>query len=199
MGKRQHAYQYLAAALVRRHRPGKQNHKTAVGGILREAMAFDVAVYTPQREEMLDTHFWGEILAATRVSWKAIRPRLSHRPIGQQAPQHQAWDGEDQTGAGNVDWVNAVLHTAADEHAEKFQTEWSNDPPSPYRTRPGTTRQPSSHLKFRPPHITYDDIRRKAYEIWEQRGRPQGTEQQCWYEAEQTLRYGQRTNGNRAA
>ena len=90
LGKRQHAYQYLAAALIRRHRPGKQNHRTAVGGILREAMALDAAVYTPQRESSLDTYFWGEILSATRVSWRAIRPRLTHRPVAQPTPQEQS-------------------------------------------------------------------------------------------------------------
>ncbi len=46
LNKRQHAYQYLAAALVRRHRPGKNNTRTAITGIFREAMALDAAVYT---------------------------------------------------------------------------------------------------------------------------------------------------------
>ena len=196
LGKRQHAYQYLAAALVRRHRPGKQNHRTAVGGILREALAFDVAVYSRAREEALDTHFWGEILAATRVSWKAIRPRLTHRPVVQPA-QEQAWDGDEQKQHVDVDWVNAMLHSVADEYAEKYQTVWTNDPPPVYRTRP--VRESNTQERVRPRHVTYDDIRRKASEIWEQRGRPAGSEQQCWYEAEQALRFGTRTNGTRAA
>lgn len=199
LAKRQHAYQYLAAALVRRHRPGKQNHRTAIGGILREAMAFDAAVYNHEREAALDTHFWDEILSATRVSWKAIRPRLAHRPIAHPAAPQQAWDQEDRPRRADLDWVNGVLHTLADEQAEQFQTVWTHDPPPVRTPQPRTTERPSGHLRIGPRHVTYEDIRAKAYQLWEQKGRPQGAEQQCWHEAEQQLRYGSRTNGSRAA
>lgn len=35
---------------------------------------------------------------------------------------------------------------------------------------------------------TYDQIAKRAYEKWLKRGRPQGTQMQDWFEAEQELK-----------
>ncbi|MCA9268383.1 MAG: DUF2934 domain-containing protein [Planctomycetales bacterium] len=198
LGRRQHAYQYLAAAIVRRHRPGREANRNALGHIFREAIAFDAAVYTRERETQLDQRFWGEIMAATRISWKSIRPRLRHRPSVQPIAAQQEWRSDESRPEPDVNWINGLLHAAAEEEAEQRQAPWTNDPPvryAPPRPRPVGSFSPRAAYG-------YDDIRRRAYEIWEQKGRPIGLEQQCWYEAEQSLRHGRpgpRTNGYRAA
>ena len=38
-----------------------------------------------------------------------------------------------------------------------------------------------------PPSPRYDHVSRRAYEIWEQKGRPDGNEQEHWYLAEREL------------
>jgi hypothetical protein len=45
------------------------------------------------------------------------------------------------------------------------------------------TAQPASPL-----NIPHDKIAMRAYEKWLKKGRPQGTDKQDWYEAEQELR-----------
>jgi hypothetical protein len=138
MSRRQHAYQYLAAAIIRRHRPGKQANRNALGQILREAIAFDAAVYHPEREAALDEHFWGEICAATRVGFRSLRSRLRHRPMIEPVAAPQAWQQETTSAANppHVDWVNSLLHAAAAEHAEHWQTVWTNDPPPAHYAPP---------------------------------------------------------------
>ena len=36
--------------------------------------------------------------------------------------------------------------------------------------------------------ITYQDISKRAFEIWEQQGKPEGKEQEHWLQAEEELR-----------
>lgn len=190
LSRRQHAYRYLGAALVRRHRPGQRAGQKAIGQILREAIAFDAAVYTPARETALDEHFWQEVLTATRVHWRAIRPRLAHRPAEHPAPENGTWQPEEASRSRqpSLDWVNGLLHALADEQAEKWQTVWTNDPPPRPR-----------NWQLHRPDVTLDDIRARAYQLWEQKGRPAGADQQCWLEAEQSLRHSGRKNGYHAA
>lgn len=40
------------------------------------------------------------------------------------------------------------------------------------------------------PPPTFEDISRRAYELWEKDGRPDGNEQQHWYQAEKELSQG---------
>lgn len=40
---------------------------------------------------------------------------------------------------------------------------------------------------------TFEDISRRAYELWEKDGRPEGNEQQHWYQAEKELSQRDRT------
>jgi hypothetical protein len=37
------------------------------------------------------------------------------------------------------------------------------------------------------PHPTHDEIARRAYSYWEQRGRPEGSPEVDWFRAEQEL------------
>lgn len=41
---------------------------------------------------------------------------------------------------------------------------------------------------------SFEDVSRRAYELWEKDGRPEGNEQQHWYQAEKELSQG----GNRS-
>ena len=88
-----------------------------------------------------------------------------------------------------------MLHRVADEQAEQFETVWTHEPPPVHTPTPREVH----HLRMPRRHLTYEDIRQKAYQLWEQKGRPANCEQQCWHEAEQLLRYGMQVNGNRAA
>jgi hypothetical protein len=185
LGQRQHGYKYLAQAIIRRHRPGRQTTRTALNEIMREAIAFDATVYTPAREAALDQCFWADILKATNVDWRAVRPRLRHRPLPL-AAAGDAWQKEETRHAPDIDWVNGLLHVVADAQSEQYQPLWSHDPPAPGPRL----------LRPRESHVTYDDIRARAYQLWEQKGRPANAEQQCWDEAERSLR---QRSGHRAA
>lgn len=183
LGQRQHAYKYLAQAIIRRHRPGKQTTRTAINEIMREAIAFDATVFTPAREGALDHYFWAEIMRATNIDWRTVRPRLRHRPMPM-AATNDAWQKEEVRKTPDIDWVNGLLSVVAEEQSEQFYPVWTHDP-APPGPRLMKQREPR---ESREPEISYDDVRARAYQLWEQKGRPTGAEQQCWTEAERSLR-----------
>lgn len=192
LGQRQHGYKYLAQAIIRRHRPGKQTTRTAINEIMREAIAFDATVFTAAREGALDHYFWAEIMKATNIDWRAVRPRLRHRPMPL-AATNDAWQKEEVRQSPDIDWVNGLLNVVAEEQSEQFHPLWTHDPLPP---GPRLMKQRES----REPEISYDDIRARAYQLWEQNGRPAGAEQQCWTEAERSLRRERAArSGHRAA
>jgi hypothetical protein len=74
----------------------------------------------------------------------------------------------------------------------------------PLKTGLFLTRKSGSCLETKHPHlpqigamtISYEDIARRAYEIWEREGRPAGNEQENWGRAEEELR--QERGGSRS-
>ncbi|HYC69821.1 MAG TPA: DUF2934 domain-containing protein [Opitutaceae bacterium] len=55
-------------------------------------------------------------------------------------------------------------------------------------TTPAAAPQTGGAGSFQPLPPSHDDIARRAYQNWENSGRPDGTDQQHWYNAEQELR-----------
>ena len=51
-----------------------------------------------------------------------------------------------------------------------------------------TTRKPQTNIAFKPKPNLADQIRRRAYELYEERGREEGHELEDWLRAEEEVR-----------
>ena len=67
-------------------------------------------------------------------------------------------------------------------------TKMRNNPPSQPSSTGRQVTSPTRSASGSPAGISEDRIARRAYEIWERSGRPEGQSEQHWQQAEEELR-----------
>jgi hypothetical protein len=67
-------------------------------------------------------------------------------------------------------------------------TRTRNNPSSQFTSSARQCSSPSRSGESSPSSISPDHIARRAYEIWERNGRPEGQSEQHWQQAEEELR-----------
>ena len=51
-------------------------------------------------------------------------------------------------------------------------------------------QSPAPSVDIRDPSISNEDVARRAYSLWEERGKPFGSPEEDWYKAKEELRAG---------
>jgi Protein of unknown function (DUF2934) len=51
-------------------------------------------------------------------------------------------------------------------------------------------QSPAPSADIPDPSISNEDVARRAYSLWEERGRPLGSPEEDWYKAKEELRFG---------
>ena len=211
---RVHAFHFVARTILRTYKRGPWTDEGLMATLL-SALKFDADVYTPQRELDLDRFFWRVILDATAAYWPAVRYLLPHRKETLLRNRAGSWSVsrcEEQfrqfemaMRSGDTQRFTNLIWSAACELAAIDSSYPEPVKPVPRRSRPAPVAapiqyQPVEMPKKKPqpaprpststplPRFTSVDIRRTAYLLWEQNGRPDGRDEFFWFEAEGLLR-----------
>jgi len=187
---------------------GVRDH--ALLALLDEAVEFDGRVYRPGRERDLDERFWPPILKVTGASWEQIRSRLARgtAPFGLSREGLADYEGlmRDLSTAYH-DHDQPRFEWLIVEAAGRIRPRYAGSPPvaaavvrtPPARRQAVREEEQQWHAREQedplakiwrmaaPTSPQYADVSRTAYQVWEERGRPAGVEQECWYEAERRL------------
>jgi hypothetical protein len=211
--RRVHAYHFAARTIVRKHRRGVEWTDAALVEALYEAIRFDALAYRPDRAWALERFFWPHVLGATGTTWDAVRVLLAR---GQDEVQRTlvgpgSWDLLDsgrllqelsvRHEAGQIDEFRTLICSAADAiRAARPSAPPPKEAEVPHvvpMRRPAAMEQPQPPLASPPPEAAGPrrrparclppDVATVAYQLWEQKGRPEDADRQCWYEAEQIV------------
>jgi DNA primase len=172
VAQRLHGFHFVAQALIKEYKTGSEWTDAGLVDLLNDAIEFDASVYTARRALELERFFWPPILEALGATWEAVRQMLRRR-LEQPEP--------------------VKVRTEAPARPVRQVTP---PPPPPPVIHPPTVefrrQEPKPVLQPQPPAADPEplpvDLARLAYEIWEKKGRPANSDQQCWYEAVELVR-----------
>ena len=203
-----HAYRYIALEMIGQNKPNGAWTDEALRQILCAAVEFDRANRRSQKTLELERFFWPTILDSTGVQWDHLPHLLSGR-VQPPAP-YTRWNDPNQLlqemeralrRNDMAHFKSLVLSAArcfssldpdrASWHREYRGSEQNGKIPDvspPLADTMGTIFDlsivPHPEFRYAP---TAADIRELAYSLWERRGRPEGSDEQFWHEAERTL------------